>query len=143
MHLVTELLRHKGPQVFSIGPEASVLDAAKKMNQYRIGSLVVTGPGGKIVGIVTERDILIKVVAAERVPAKTPVSAVMTANVLTCTPRTSLDELRHTMRERRIRHVPVVEGGHIVGMASLGDLNVAETQTLSETIGYLEAYITR
>jgi CBS domain-containing protein len=143
MHLVAELLRRKGPQVFSIHPEDSALDAAKKMNQYRIGSLVVTGEGGRTAGIVTERDILTKVVAADRPPATTPVSAIMTEQVLTCTPRTPLDELRHTMRERRIRHVPVVDNGQLVGMASLGDLNVAETQTLSETIGYLEAYISR
>jgi CBS domain-containing protein len=143
MHLVTELLRQKGHQVFSIAPEASALDAAKKMNQYRVGSLVVVRQGGGLAGIVTERDILTKVVAGEKPPAKTPVSEIMTEKVLTCTPRTPLDELRHTMRERRIRHVPVIEGAEIVGMASLGDLNVAETRTLSETIGYLEAYISR
>jgi CBS domain-containing protein len=142
MHTISELLRHKGPQVFTISPDATVLEAAKKMNQHRIGSLVVA-EGERIAGIVTERDILTKVVAGERPPAATPVSEAMTEKVLTCTPGTGLDELRHTMRERRIRHVPVVENGRLVGMASLGDLNFAEAHTLSETIGYLEAYISR
>jgi CBS domain-containing protein len=142
MYLVSELLRHKGSLAFTIGPGGTALEAAQEMNRHRVGSLVVT-ERGKVVGIVTERDILTKIVAAERTPHATPVREIMTARVLTCAPETPLDELRRTMRERRVRHVPVVEGGALVGMASLGDLNLAEAQTLTETIGYLEAYISR
>src|SRR5688572_22911983 len=112
MFLVTEVLRRKGSQVITIAPTESAQAAAQSMNQHRIGSLVVT-EGDAVVGIVTERDILTKVVAAERSPGQTPVSAIMTQRVLTCAPETTLDELRKTMRERRIRHVPVMEGGRL------------------------------
>lgn len=140
MYIVSELIQQKGASVFTIAPTATALDAAQKMNEHRIGSLVVTD-GVRIAGIVTERDILTRVVAAKRAPHHTPVSEIMTPRVLTCAPGASLDELRRTMRERRIRHVPVVEDGALVGMVSLGDLNFAEARTLSETICYLEAYI--
>lgn len=140
MYLVRELLRSKGAAVHTVAPSVTVLEAARRMNAHRVGSLVVV-EGDRLAGIVTERDILIKVVAESRPPGQTRVSEAMTERVLTCTPETPLDELRRTMRERRIRHVPVVEDGTIVGMVSLGDLNVAQARTLTETIGYLEAYI--
>ena len=140
VYMVRELLRTKGPAVHTIGPASTVLDAAKKMNEHRIGCLVVVD-GGRVVGIFTERDILTKVVAGGMPPASTPVSEVMTARVLTCTPQTAFDEVRRTMREKRIRHMPVVEDGRLAGLVSLGDLNVAEAQTLTETIDYLAAYI--
>lgn len=140
MHFVSELLRHKGTDVAVIGPDASALDAARAMNARRIGSLVVVEQG-RVVGIVTERDMLTRLVAAERPPQQTPVHAIMSTPVITCRPETPLDDLRALMRQRRIRHCPVVSGGFLVGIVSLGDLNLAHAQTLSETIGYLEAYI--
>jgi CBS domain-containing protein len=142
MYAVCEVLRSKGAQVRTIEPGRSVLDAAREMNTHRIGSLVVVSDG-RIAGIITERDLLTRIVAAERPPAITPVRDVMTTQVLVCDPSTSLDELRSTMRERRIRHVPVVDRGRLAGMVSIGDLNTAETQGLSQTIGFLEAYITQ
>ena len=142
MHSVSELLRSKGGDVYTIASERSVLEAAREMNVHRVGSLVVLD-GGRIVGIITERDIMIRIVAAERPPAATTVEDAMTANVLVCQRSTSLDELRSTMRQRRIRHVPVVEEGQLIGMVSIGDLNAAETRVLTETIRYLEAYISQ
>lgn len=140
MLTVRDLLDAKGVAVHTIDHEASVLDAAEGMNQHRIGSLVVT-VRGNMAGIITERDILTRVVAAQRPPASTPVHQVMTSKVFTCSPATRLDELRKLMRERRIRHVPVTDGGNLRGMISLGDLNHAKEETLIETIEYLEAYI--
>jgi CBS domain-containing protein len=140
MHSVAELLRHKGAAVQTIGPDRTVLEAAREMNLHRIGSLIVVHDG-RVVGIVTERDILTRVVAAERAPSATKVSDVMTAQVMVCGPSTGLDELRAIMRERRIRHVPVVAEGRLAGMVSIGDLNTAETRNLTQTISYLEAYI--
>jgi CBS domain-containing protein len=140
MYGVFELLRSKGAAVHTIEPDRTVLDAAREMNQRRIGSLVVVNEG-RVVGIITERDILTRIVAAERAPASTRVADAMTSHVLTCGPSTSLDELRALMRQRRIRHVPVIEDDRLLGMVSIGDLNVAEAQGLSQTISYLEAYI--
>jgi len=140
MHTVSELLRTKGSVVHRIAPGATVVDAAKAMNQHKIGALVVLD-GDSMVGIVTERDIMTRVVATELSPSKTPVSAIMTKQVQSCPREAKTADLRALMRERRIRHVPVVDGGRVVGMVSIGDLNAAEAQVLSQTITYLEAYI--
>jgi CBS domain-containing protein len=141
VYLVSELLRQKGSSVHTIAPEATALEAASLMNQHRIGSLMVVA-GGRPTGIVTERDMLTRVVAAKRDPATTPVQEIMTGRILTCTPQTSLDEVRKAMREHRIRHIPVIDQGKLAGMISIGDVNSADHQTLVETISYLEAYIT-
>lgn len=142
MYTVAELLKSKGTEVHTIEPGRSVLEAARLMNLHRIGSLVVTD-GQRIVGIITERDILTRVVARERPPSTTPVLEVMTADVLTCEPSTSLSDLRTLMHQRRIRHIPVLDdAGRLAGMVSIGDLNAAKARNLSHTIHYLEAYIT-
>jgi CBS domain-containing protein len=141
MHLVDQLLRQKPGPVRTIAPEATVLEAATLMNEHRIGALVVV-QGQDPVGIISERDILTRVVAAEREPSKIRVSEVMTSHLITCTPRSPLDEVRRIMRERRIRHIPVVDGGRLLGIISIGDLNQAETRALTATLTYLEEYIT-
>ena len=140
MHKVNELLRSKGNVVHTTTLDATALAAAQKMNDHRIGALVVA-EGGRIAGIITERDMLTRVIAGQLSPAQTRVADVMTRDVLTCTPDTDISELRALMRERRIRHVPVVDRGGLAGMVSIGDLNFAETQNLTQTIGYLEQYI--
>ena len=140
MHRVIELLRSKGDVVHTTTLDATILAAAQKMNEHRIGALVVT-EGGRIAGIITERDMLTRVIAAQRDPATVRVADVMTREVHTCCPDTDLAELRGVMRERRIRHVPVVTDHRLAGMVSMGDLNGAETRNLAQTIGFLEAYI--
>jgi len=156
MYTVAELLREKGPSVLTIGPDATVLDAAHAMNEARVGCLIVVidepaegevagvvrGPKvGGLVGILTERDLLVRVLAAERDPATTSVRTVMTPRVMTCQPTTPLEEIRGVMRDERIRHMPVLDGGYIAGVLSIGDLNMAESVTLTHTIETLEAYI--
>lgn len=172
MRTVEELLRSKtsgdGPRggVVTVEEGISVRSAAKLMNDRRIGSLVVVdGPtmddsavdgkgasggaeggvraaGGRIRGILTERDILVRVVAGARDPDRTTVEEVMTTDCLTCRPHTTLNEARQVMRERRIRHLPVVsDRGMLVGMISIGDLNVVEHEELEATIHVMQAYI--
>lgn len=140
MYQVSELLGLKGSDVATITPAASALDAARAMNERKIGSLVVVD-GGRVVGIITERDILTRIVAAERSPSKTRVQDVMTASPITCRPETPLEELRGIMQQRRVRHVPVLDEGRLSGMVSIGDLNAAEAREMTQTIGYLKAYI--
>lgn len=140
MYNVAELLRHKGSGVETILPSLTVLDAARRMNERHIGSLIVS-ERGKLVGIITERDILRKVVADGRDPASTSVSDIMTSRVMTCSCSSELDQVRAIMRDKHIRHVPVVDDGRLVGMISIGDLNSAEAQTLTDTIQFLEDYI--
>lgn len=142
MSSVANLLKTKGRQVVTIDPEATVVQAARLMNTHRIGSVVVV-VDGRPVGIFTERDVLTRIVAAEKNPATTRVREAMTDRILTCTPETSLEAVRHTMRAERIRHLPVVEDGKLCGMVSIGDLNTAEVKVLCETISYLEQYTYR
>ena len=87
------------------------------------------------------RDLLTRIIAAERSPSTTLVSAIMSSPIMTCRSGTKLDELRQVMREERIRHVPVVENHAIVGMVSIGDLNIADVKVMTETISYLEQYM--
>ena len=140
MQRVRELLEHKGGVVYTTTPDATALAAAKAMNTHRIGALVVVD-GGRLAGIVSERDLLTRVVAAERSPSATRVGQVMTPEPLTCGRDALIDEVRTMMRDHRVRHVPVLEQGELVGLVSIGDLNAAEARNLTETIGFLEAYI--
>jgi len=145
MNRVHELIADKATRgndiVQTIGPEQSALDAARLMNRHHIGALAVCDTEGSLVGIITERDILVRIVAGERDPARTLVAEIMNTTVLTCTPETRLEEARKVMREQRVRHLPVLEDGRPIGMVSIGDLNFVEAETLIETIRSLEAYI--
>jgi CBS domain-containing protein len=144
MTTIAEILRTKGGQTHEVPAAATVLEAVRVMNVHRIGSVLCTGPGGEIVGILTERDLLTRVLAHERDPRTTLVRSVMTPDIVWCTPATPLDEARAMMRERRIRHIPVRdERGVPCGMVSIGDLNAHETAALTYTVATLEEYIAR
>lgn len=127
--------------VVVISPDATVLDAAKTMNAQRIGALPVVDQQGALVGMFTERDVLTRVVAAEKPPQQTLVRDVMTTSVFACPPQTPLTEVRQVMREKRIRHMPIVEGGRLLGMLSIGDLNAEDARQMTQTITYLEQYM--
>ncbi len=147
MGTVQDILSRKPQTLHKVVTTASVLDAARVMNDHKIGSVIVMsgvgggGGDGRMVGILTERDILTRVVARQADPVSTRVLDVMTREVLTCRPSTKLNEARLVMRERRIRHLPVLDGERVVGMVSIGDLNHAEHNILIETIHTMEAYI--
>ena len=143
MASVRQLIQGRAQPVATIGPEATALEAARLMNDRRIGALVVVGEGAGPVGIVTERDILTRLVAEAKDAASTTVRDLMTEHLITCEPETKLVELRSLMSERRIRHVPVMDRGRLVGMISIGDLNAAEAGALTATIKSLEAYISQ
>jgi CBS domain-containing protein len=141
MATVKDLLAVKGSHVLSIGPDASVLDAAALMNEHRVGSLVVMS-GGQVIGILSERDILQRVVALEREPGHTAVRDVMTTEVVCCQPHTSLDEARGVLKNRRIRHMPVLDDARcLCGLISIGDLNAHEAHDHELTIHVLQEYI--
>jgi len=136
-----QFLSSKGSDVVTLPTDATALDAARQMTELHVGSVLVT-EGERIIGIFTERDVLRRIVAAERDPASTPLSEVMSSPVLCAGPKTLLDELRTVMRERRIRHVPVVDGDRPLGLISLGDLNRVERQVQERTIEYFAQYVT-
>jgi CBS domain-containing protein len=141
MGTVRDILARKGSQVFSIGPNASVLDAALLMNEHHVGSLVVTDEG-RVVGMFTERDVLRRVVGEQRDPASTRVGDVMSMEVACCRPETTIEEARVAMKERRIRHLPLVdEGRRLMGLVSIGDLNAYEATSQEQTIHLLHEYL--
>jgi CBS domain-containing protein len=141
MPTVREILHTKGTHVLAISPEATALDAAVLMNDHKIGSLVVLD-AGRLVGLISERDLLQRVLATRRDPASVLVSEAMTTEVICCRSYTTLDEARAVMKNRRIRHLPVVEeDNRLSGLISIGDLNAHEAHSHELTIHILEEYI--
>ena len=140
MSQIRTILEKKPRQVVSVPADATVVEAARLMNTHHIGALVVT-QGDKVVGIFTERDVLNRVVATGRDPHDTAIRDVMTAPVAVCTPDTTRAECRAVMRNRRIRHLPVVDGTRLVGMISIGDLLAESEAEQQETIRYLYEYL--
>jgi CBS domain-containing protein len=140
MPKVQDILSHKGGDVATIEADRSVIDAAQEMNRRRIGSLVVM-KGQRVVGIFTERDILVRVVAERRDPEITPVAEVMTAPVVCCVPETDLAECRAIVTNRRIRHIPIVVAGKLMGIVTSGDILARESLECEVTLGSLSEYI--
>lgn len=142
MATVDELVGQKGKTVYTITATATVLEATREMNFRKIGALVVTCGEGKVVGMITERDVMRKVVAEERSPSEVRVSEIMTHNVICIRPETHMNQASEVMREKHIRHLPVCdEAGHLLGMVSIGDVNAYHATHQAETIGYLNDYI--
>ena len=136
----SSILERKGPKVATVAGKSTVFDAAKVMNENRIGAVVVT-EGDRAVGIFTERDVLNRIVAAGRDPVKTTVDSVMTSPMACCRRDTTLNECRAVMSQKRIRHLPVVEGGKLYGMISAGDILASEVTDKQTTIEYLHEYL--
>ena len=141
MASVREILAGKGSHVFTTGPGATALDAALLMNEHKIGALVVL-EDGQVIGMFTERDVLRRVVGEHRDPATTLVGEVMTGEVVCCTPETSIEEARGAMKNRRVRHLPLVDGERrLQGLVSIGDLNAYEASSQEQTIFLLQEYL--
>ena len=140
MKRVRHLLDTKGRDVLSIAPDASVLDAIRLMAEKGIGALVVLD-GDALVGIVTERDYARKVILKGRSSQTTAVKDIMTADVVTTSSDRPVDECMSVVTEKRIRHLPVVDGGRLAGIISIGDLVKAVIADQQEAIEHLQQYI--
>lgn len=140
MKLVKHLLDSKGRHIVSVAPDTSVLDAIKIMADKTVGSLLVMDDD-KICGIITERDYARKVIIKGRASESTMVSEIMTADVLTTSSAQTVNSCMELMSEKRIRHLPVVEDNHVIGMISIGDLVQAIISDQQEEIEHLEQYI--
>jgi CBS domain-containing protein len=138
---VQHLLNRKGLDIWSVDAEEPVLAAIQIMADRHVGALPVLRDG-QLVGIVSERDYARKVVLLRRSSAETPVWQIMSAPVVTVGPEDAVRHCMQIMTERRIRHLPVVDGtGSIVGMVSIGDLVRAVIEEQQETIEQLERFI--
>jgi CBS domain-containing protein len=142
MVTVRHLLDHKGQAIYCIEPEDPVLEAIQLMADHHIGALMVM-KGKELVGILSERDYARKVILLGRSSTETPAWQIMSSPVHTVTPEHSLEDCMRLVTEKRIRHLPVVDGGHVIGMISIGDLVKAVIQDQQHTIEQLESYIHR
>lgn len=142
MKSVADILKSKGTQhVHTISPTATVLEAISLMGQYGIGALVVVASEGRVIGIVSERDYARKVVLMERSSYNTEVRDIMTADPYTVTPQHRTQFCMALMSEKRLRHLPVLEDGKLVGMVSIGDLVKDVISDQESLIRQLESYI--
>jgi CBS domain-containing protein len=140
MKLVQHLLDRKGREIITIPGDASVFDAIKLMADREVGSLLVMD-GDELQGIVTERDYARKVILKGRASETTAVGEIMTPDVVTTTDKQSVNDCMSLMTERRIRHLPVVDEGRVIGLISIGDLVNAIISDQQEEIEQLENYI--
>ncbi|HXS20543.1 MAG TPA: CBS domain-containing protein [Steroidobacteraceae bacterium] len=140
MTTVRHLLDRKGRALFSIEPEDPVLEAIRMMADRHVGALLVMR-GAELAGIVSERDYARKVVLLGRSSAETPVWQIMSSPVVTVSLETSVQDCMRLMTERRIRHLPVMESGGVIGMISIGDLVKIVIEEQQQTIEQLESYI--
>jgi CBS domain-containing protein len=142
MTTVKQVLDQKGREVFSIRPDATVFDAIKKMAEKNVGSLVVMDDD-KLIGIITERHYARKVVLEGRASPATPVRTIMETSVVYAKPQQSVEECMAVMTDKKIRHLPVIENGRLIGIISIGDLVQAIISHQQFTIEQLEFYIHR
>jgi CBS domain-containing protein len=140
MKPVSELLKQRAGTLRTVRPDETVFDALHKLAEFEVGALVVMD-GGRMVGVMSERDYTRKVALQGRNSKDTRVSEIMTANVFVVTPQSRTRDCMALMREKRIRHLPVVQDGQLLGMLSIRDLLDDLIADHEMTIAQLESYI--
>jgi CBS domain-containing protein len=138
---VSAILAHKGSAVWSIAPNATVFDAIQLMADKNVGALPVM-ENGRLAGIISERDYTRKVILKGKSSKETPVRDIMTQELVTAGEGDSVTECLRVMTEKRIRHLPVMEGSKMIGLVSIGDLVRRIISAQTATIDNLEKYIT-
>jgi CBS domain-containing protein len=137
---VKQLLGRKGHEVWSVDAEQPVLEAIQTMAEKHVGALPVVRDG-ELVGVISERDYARKVILLGRSSAETPVWQIMSSPVVTVSPDDDVRQCMQLMTERRIRHLPVLQAGRMVGVISIGDLVRAVIEEQDQTIEHLERFI--
>jgi CBS domain-containing protein len=137
---IADVLRNKGAGVLTVSPEMTVAELLTGLATRNVGAMVVVGPDGPI-GIVSERDVVrnLHVHGAELL--EHAVADIMSTDVITCTPADSVDGVSGLMTNNRVRHVPVMDGGHLTGIVSIGDVVKTRMEELEAQQEQLEAYI--
>jgi CBS domain-containing protein len=135
-----DILRYKGTTVHSVRPDDSVLKALGVMAEHDVGAVLVLD-GNKLVGILSERDYARKVALVGRSSRDSPVSAIMTSELVSVHPDQTIDECMGLMTEHRVRHLPVIDNGRVIGVVSIGDLVKATIDEQEFTISQLKSYI--
>ncbi len=139
---ISSILNNKGDFVATVSPDASVTQLLALLAEHKIGAVVVCDASDALVGIVSERDIARAAHAHGSSALDQPVSQIMTSLVVTCDREANTAELMGLMTEKRVRHIPVVEDGHLIGIVSIGDIVKARLAELETERDALQAYIT-
>lgn len=138
---VENILQSKGMTVYTVLAHAPISEAVQVLNEHRIGAIVVLADNGSVTGILSERDIVHHLSGDPANLLKRAVREVMTSNVVTCGRRTTVDEVMELMTTRRIRHIPVVEEGELVGIISIGDVVKRKIEEAEQEALALREYI--
>jgi CBS domain-containing protein len=141
--LIGTILRDKGSEVTTVAPAATVRELLAKLAEHNIGAVVVSSDGAVIEGIVSERDVVRRLHDRGAAVLDDPVSAIMTAEVHTVGPGENVESLRRTMTTERVRHMPVVDGGRLVGIVSIGDVVKSAIEELETEKASLVDYLHR
>ncbi len=140
MKIIRDILREKGSEVYSIPPDATVYETLQMLADKNVGALLVM-QDGSVVGIISERDYARKVVLKGKFSKDVPVSEIMSSHILRIDPDQDVETCMELMSDKRVRHLPVVENGRVVGIISIGDIVKAIIEHKEETIAHLENYI--
>lgn len=138
---IADVLRSKGSAVATITETTTVIALLAELATHNIGAMVVVGPDG-MAGMVSERDVVRELHVRGADLLRLPVSEIMTAVVVTCTPEDPVDDLSALMTNNRVRHVPVLDNGRLVGIVSIGDVVKTRMEQLQSEQEHLQAYIT-
>ncbi|GAB4586054.1 CBS domain-containing protein [Nocardia sp. IFM 10818] len=138
---ISEILRRKATGVITIAPDATVRELLRVLATHNVGAVVVSPDGVEMAGIVSERDIVRNLHSDGAALLEVPVSEIMTATLHTCSPEDRVETLNHTMTRHRIRHLPVMEGGRMVGIVSIGDVVKSQISELETEREHLVRYL--
>lgn len=140
--VVRDILRGKGSEVFTIAPDARISELVRLLAERGIGAAVVKDGDGRVVGVISERDIVHCIAEHGADCLDHAVSELMTEKVVTCAPNTGIAEVMNQMTERRIRHLPVIENGRLAGLISIGDVVKHRIASAEREAEQLREYIT-
>ncbi len=139
--ILEQILKEKGGQVFSVAESATLKEAAELLDARRVGAMVILNEAGAVIGVLSERDIVRNVARQGAEALKCTVGEVMTRNVVTAKPHETLEAAMDLMTDRRIRHLPVVESGRLLGVVSIGDLVKWRIAEASAEVEAVRSYI--
>lgn len=141
MRQVSELLKKREPTVFSLSPQDSVFEALRRMADHDVGAMMVLDDNGRLVGVFSERDYTRKIALMGKSSRETAVKEIMSANVITVAPQTDTRDCLALMSQKKIRHLPVMDAGKVLGMISIRDITSDIIADHELTISFLQHYI--
>lgn len=139
--ILEQLLREKGGQVYSVAESASLKECAELLDKRRVGAMVILNEGGGVIGVISERDIVRNIAKIGAAALNCTVGEVMTRSVVTAKPSDTIESAMARMTDRRIRHLPIVDGARMIGVVSIGDLVKWRIAEADAEVNAIRSYI--